>query len=359
MTSVSRFPEPQAVTSPLTEHAVFLVVTIEDGPAAADAARTTIADVDALVRSVGFRSLHAGLTCVIGIGSDAWDRFGAPDRPAHLHPFVPIDGYRHDAPSTAGDLLFHIRASRHDMCFELERLILARLGDSVRVVDDTPGFRYFDARDLLGFVDGTENPVGDELGEAAYIDDEPDFLGGSYVITQRYSHDLSAWERLSTEEQERIIGRTKADDVELDDAVMPSNSHVTLNTVTDDDGSELDIVRFNMAFGSYTAGEVGTYFIGYAKSPETTELMLQNMFVGDPPGNYDRILDFSTATSGCLFFVPSSATLEMLGDLPSVEPVETTRPPVEPQPSVEPVETTHPTTDGSLSVGSLRGEYDR
>ncbi len=317
MTSVSRFPEPQAVTAPLTEHAVFLVVTIEDGAAAADTARTASADIGGLVRSVGFRSLHDGLTCVVGIGSDAWDRFGAPVRPAHLHPFVPIEGYRHDAPSTPGDLLFHIRSARHDMCFELERLILERLGDAVRVVDDTAGFRYFDARDLLGFVDGTENPTGDELGEAAYIDAEPDFLGGSYVITQRYTHDLAAWQRLSTEEQERVIGRTKIDDVELDDAVMPADSHVSLNTVTDDDGNELDIVRFNMAFGSYAAGEVGTYFIGYAKSPETTELMLQNMFVGNPPGNVDRILDFSTATSGCLFFVPSAAALAMLGDLPS------------------------------------------
>lgn len=350
MTSVSRFPEPQAVTAPLTEHAVFLVVTIEDGAAATDTARATIAGIDGLVRSVGFRSLHAGLTCVVGIGSEAWDRFGAPVRPAHLHPFVPIEGYRHDAPSTPGDLLFHIRSSRHDMCFELERLVLDRLGDAVRVVDDTAGFRYFDARDLLGFVDGTENPVGDELAEAAYIDAEPDFLGGSYVITQRYTHDLAAWQRLSTEEQERVIGRTKIDDVELDDVVMPADSHVSLNTVTDDDGNELDIVRFNMAFGSYAAGEVGTYFIGYAKSPETTERMLQNMFVGNPPGNVDRILDFSTATSGCLFFVPSSVTLAMLGDLPSAADRDTT-----------PETTSDDTspTDGSLSVGSLRGEYDR
>ncbi|MGH1561384.1 Dyp-type peroxidase [Mumia sp. DW29H23] len=327
------------MTAPLTEYAIFLVVTIEDGPAAARTARSVVGDVDALVRAVGFRSLHGGLTCVVGIGSDAWDRFGAPVRPAHLHRFEAIDGYRHDAPSTPGDLLFHIRASRHDLCFELERLVLDKLGSAVRVVDDTPGFRYFDARDLLGFVDGTENPVGDELGEAAYIDGEPDFLGGSYVITQRYTHDLPAWGRLSTEEQERIIGRTKADDVELDDAVMPSNSHVSLNTVTDDDGNELDIVRFNMAFGSYAAGEVGTYFIGYAKHPETTEQMLRNMFVGNPPGNDDRILDFSTATTGCLFFVPSAATLAMLGELDDAA--------------------TPSTTDGSLGVGSLRGDHGR
>ncbi|KAA1425296.1 Dyp-type peroxidase [Mumia zhuanghuii] len=349
MTSVSRFPEPQAVTSPLTEYAVFLVVTIAPGHEAAQTARDVVGEVGDLVRAVGFRSLHGGLTCVVGIGSEAWDRFDAPARPEHLHPFVAIDGFAHDAPSTPGDLLFHIRASRHDLCFELERLILDALGDAVSVVDDTPGFRYFDARDLLGFVDGTENPVGDGLTDAAYVDGDGDFAGGSYVVTQRYTHDLAAWGRLSTEEQERIIGRTKADDVELADEVMPSNSHVVLNTLTDDEGNDLDIVRFNMAFGSYAAGEVGTYFIGYAKDPAITEEMLRNMFVGKPAGNYDRILDFSTATSGCLFFVPSSATLAMLDDLPPL--AEATPTP--------PAEATPPTPDSSLRVGSLRGEYER
>ncbi|WP_370617562.1 Dyp-type peroxidase [Mumia qirimensis] len=364
MTSVSRFPEPQAVTAPLTEYAIFLVATVEPCPDATQAARTVVSEIDDLVRAVGFRSLHAGLTCVVGIGSDLWDRFGAASRPAHLRPFAAIDGYRHDAPSTPGDLLFHIRASRHDLCFELERLILDALGDAVRVVDDTPGFRYFDARDLLGFVDGTENPVGEGLTEAAYVDDDDDFLGGSYVITQRYAHDLTAWGALSTEEQERIIGRTKADDVELADEVMPSNSHVVLNTLTDDDGNDLDIVRFNMAFGSYAAGEVGTYFIGYAKDPAVTEEMLQNMFVGKPAGNYDRILDFSTATSGCLFFVPSSATLAMLGNLPPVEATDSrsrsSAGAPAPTSGIEGDRDPTPSTaDGSLNVGSLRGEYER
>ncbi|KHL18564.1 putative iron-dependent peroxidase [Mumia flava] len=348
MASVSEFGEPQSVTAPLTENAVFLVVTLADDADAPERALDVLTDVDALVRAVGFRSLHGGLTCVVGIGSHAWDRMGLTPRPRFLHPFEQVVGDRHTAPSTPGDLLFHIRASRHDLCFELERLILDKLGNAVRVVDDTAGFRYFDARDLLGFVDGTENPTGDELAEVAYIDDEPGFEGGSYVITQRYTHDLGAWSRLSTEEQERIIGRTKIDDVELDDDVMPSNSHVTLNTVTDDEGNELDIVRFNMAFGSYAAGEVGTYFIGYAKNPSVTELMLRNMFVGEPPGNYDRILDFSTATTGNLYFVPSAGRLAALDELASDAENEPAPPPAPEPASID--------TDGSLRVGSLRGD---
>ena len=131
---------------------------------------------------------------------------------------------------------------------------------------------------------------------------------------QKYLHDLAAWNALPVEEQERVIGRTKLDDIELPDDVKPANSHVALNTIVDADGTERQIVRDNMPFGSVGAGEFGTYFIGYAPRPSVTEQMLENMFVGDPPGNYDRILDFSTAVTGSLFFVPSA---DFLDDLPA------------------------------------------
>ena len=271
------------------------------------------AGIGALVRSVGFRDLEAQLSCVMGIGSDAWDRIAATAaRPGGLHPFIEIHADGRDAPSTAGDLLFHIRASRFDLCFELSTQILARLGSSVAAADEVHGFRYFDARDLLGFVDGTENPVGSAMAAAAIIGDEdPDFTGGSYVIVQKYLHDLDSWNALSTEDQERVIGRTKLADIELDDDVKPTSAHNALNVI-EVDGVEVDILRANMPFGSAAAGEFGTYFIGYARAPWVTEQMLQNMFVGRPPGNYDRILDFSTAVTGTLFFVPSLPLLESL-----------------------------------------------
>ncbi len=160
------------------------------------------------------------------------------------------------------------------------------------------GFRYFDERDLIGFVDGTESPSGAAGISAAIVgaDDDPDFAGGSYVIVQKYLHDMAAWNAISIEEQERVIGRSKLDDIEMPDDVKPANSHVALNTITGPDGEQRQIVRANMPFGNPGQGEFGTYYIAYAATPSVTEEMLSNMFIGKPPGNTDRILDFSTAT---------------------------------------------------------------
>jgi porphyrinogen peroxidase len=192
-----------------------------------------------------------------------------------------------------------------DLCFELATQFLARVGNAVSPVDEVHGFQYFDDRDVIGFVDGTENPTGQEAAEATLIGDEDaGFAGGSYVIVQKYLHDMNAWNALTTEAQERIIGRTKLADIELDDAVKPTSAHNALTTIVED-GNEIKIVRDNMPFGNVARGEFGTYFIGYARSPRRTEQMLENMFVGRPPGNYDRLLDFSRAVSGGLFFVPS------------------------------------------------------
>lgn len=161
-----------------------------------------------------------------------------------------------------------------------------------------------------GFVDGTENPENDAASEAALIGSEDqDFEGGTYVITQKYFHDLDAWNKLSVETQEKVIGRKKLSNVELDDATKPSYAHNALNTVTRD-GKQIDILRDNMPFGEIGKGEFGTYFIGYARSPSITEEMLENMFAGKPRGNYDRLLDFSRAASGCLFFAPSASFLD-------------------------------------------------
>lgn len=316
MSSWSRVPiEPQSVNAPLSTSAIFLVVTINDGQAAADHARATIADLGGLVRAVGFRDLGGKLSCNVGIGRQAWDRFGQTIRPKQLEIFPGITGAVHTAVSTPGDLLFHIRAEREDFCFELERLLLDALGDAVTVVDEVQGFRYFDSRDLLGFVDGTENPTGNALFGATLIGDEdPHFSGGSYVVVQKYLHDLAAWARIATPDQERIIGRTKIDNVELD---LPSNewlSHKDLNTIVDTDGTEHDILRDNMPFGRPGQGEFGTYFIGYARDLSVILRMLNRMFIGEPAGSYDRILDVSRAITGSAYFVPSNTLLESLAD---------------------------------------------
>jgi porphyrinogen peroxidase len=285
-------------------------VTIKPGAANGNVIRSLCADLSALVRSVGFRELEGSLSCVLGFGSEAWDRvFGKP-RPAELHKFHEIRAEKRHAVSTPGDILFHIRAQRMDLCFELATRIMARLGAAVSPVDEVHGFRFFDSRDLIGFVDGTENPKGGEAVEVTIIGDEDaEFAGGSYVVVQKYLHDLAAWNTLSTEKQEHIVGRTKLTDVELDDSVKPSYAHNALTKIVED-GKEIKILRDNMPFGQAGQGEFGTYFIGYSRSPRTVEQMLQNMFVGKPAGNYDRLLDFSKAVTGNLFFVPSATFLD-------------------------------------------------
>lgn len=302
-------PLPQPVLTPLTTNAIFLVATVHPGQEAT--VRDLLADLAGLQRTVGFRVPEGRLAVVAGVGNAIWSRLYGGPKPTELHPFRALDGERHHAPSTPGDLLFHIRAEQMDLCFELASQIMDRLAGAVEVVDEVHGFKYFEVRDLLGFVDGTENPVGEGAAAAVTIGDEDDrFSGSSYVIVQKYLHDLDAWNALSVDEQERAIGRTKLSNVELPDEVKPSNAHVALNVIEGPDGEELQILRDNMPFGRLGSREFGTYFIGYSRSPAITETMLEHMFIGDPPGNTDRILDFSTAVTGSLFFVPTADFLK-------------------------------------------------
>jgi porphyrinogen peroxidase len=325
--------EPQSVLIEPTPAAIFLVVTVNPGSEAD--VRDVLADVGALRRSVGFRAPEGRLSCVVGIGSAVWDAlFGLP-RPARLHPFAEVVGARHTAPSTPGDLLFHIRAERLDLCFELAQRLMEALAGHVQVVDEVHGFRSFDQRDLLGFVDGTENPEGAAaLSAIAIGDEDSEFAGGSYVIVQKYLHDLVTWDTLAVEQQEHAVGRTKLSDIELPDGIKPSNSHVALTTIVED-GEERQILRYNMPFGRVGRQEFGTYFIGYARAPDVIEQMLRNMFIGDPPGNHDRLLDFSTAATGSLFFVP---TIDFLEGAPAAIAAEAGE----------------PSGDPSLGIGSLR-----
>jgi putative iron-dependent peroxidase len=342
----------QPVAAPLTKAAIFLVATINPGPDNRAAIRSFCGDLSTLFRAVEFRDIEGGLSCVMGFGSEAWDKLFGPPRPAMLHPFREIRAGGRHAVSTPGDLLFHIRAKRMDLCFELATQVMARIGNAISPVDEVHGFRYFDDRDVIGFVDGTENPRGEAALDAVLIGEEDAaFAGSSYVIVQKYLHDLDAWNALSTEAQERIIGRTKLSDIELDDSVKPTSAHNAL-TVIVEDGKEVKILRDNMPFGRPGHAEFGTYFIGYSRSPRTIEQMLDNMFIGRPPGNYDRLLDFSRAVTGNLFFVPSATFLDNVAE---AQPAAVAELPAETQ-AVEPSPSVAQATDGSLGIGSLKGD---
>jgi putative iron-dependent peroxidase len=332
---------PQDILTPITESAIFLTVAVD--PGGEEVAKELLPDLGGLRRSVGFRAPEARLSCIVGIGSELWDRLFGEPRPAGLHPFRELRGERHTAPATPGDLFFHLRADRLDMCFELARLIGNRLGPKLRIIDEVHGFKSFDERDLLGFVDGTENPEDVEASAAVLIEGEdPPFAGGSYLFVQKYSHDLDAWNALTVEQQEAAIGRTKLDDVEFDDDDKAPDSHLTLNVIEDENGEQQQIMRFNMPFGRVGSGEFGTFYIAYARTPAVTEQMLENMFLGKDAATHDRILDFSTAHTGNLFFIPSTDFL----DDPSVDAPDE-------EDAAAPVEEPAP-GDGSLGIGDLR-----
>ena len=348
---------PQPVAGPLTRSAIFLVLCIRPTQDAYAQLRAFCADLSGLVRAVEFRDIEAGLTCVAGFGSNAWGGlFGAP-RPAELYPFREIRAGARHAVSTPGDILFHIRARRMDLCFELAAQIMDSIGEMVTVADEVHGFRYFDDRDVLGFVDGTENPRGDTARDAAIVGSEdPAFSGGSYVIVQKYLHNMKAWNALPVETQERIVGRRKLSDVELSDADKPSYAHNALTNI-EENGRQLQILRDNMPFGRPGHGEFGTYFIGYCRTPRVTETMLENMFAGKPPGNYDRLLDFSHPVTGSLFFVPSATFLDGLtAEAPEAE--ESADAPESGPASAAAVPAPATLRDTSLKIGSLKGEKD-
>ena len=314
MADAHALPVSQPVPAKLTRAAIFLVMTVLPGVGPRRTVRDLCADLSALVRGVGFRYPDQDLSCIAAFGSDAWDRlFGGP-RPKHLHTFQEIRGVHH-AVSTPGDILLHIRAAQQDLWFELATRIMDRLDGAVAIEDEVQGFGYFDNRDLMGFVDGTENPVGQAALDATLIGDEdPDFANGSYVIVQKYLHDLKSWNAQPVATQEAIIGRYKLSDVEMRDEDKAPYAHNVLTNINDENGEQLQIIRDNMPFGAVGKAEFGTYFIGYARQPERIERMLENMFVGSPPGNYDRILDFSQAVTGTLFFVPTASFLDDIED---------------------------------------------
>jgi putative iron-dependent peroxidase len=329
--------QPQPVLAPLTPAAIFLVATVDAGAEAT--VHDALPDVSGLARAIGFRDPAKRLSVVVSIGSDAWDRLFDGPRPAGLHSFVELKGPRHTAPATPGDLLLHIRGETMDVCFELATRLADTMAGAVAVVDEVHGFRFFDNRDLLGFVDGTENPDGPLAVSATQIGEEDfEFAGSCYVHVQKYVHDMAGWKSLSVTEQEQAFGRSKLEDIEFRDDEKPANSHLALNKLEDAAGNELKIVRHNMPFGEIGKGEFGTYFIGYSRDPGVTEQMLRNMFLGDPPGNTDRILDFSTAVTGAMFFTP---TVDFLDDPP-------------PLPGAAPVVDAAP-GNGSLAIGSLKG----
>ncbi|MFP3834401.1 Dyp-type peroxidase [Chryseobacterium sp. SIMBA_028] len=304
--------ESQNVTDYPNSNTIFMVWKLHDSLQLKDAFQNLCALVLNLNNSGFNRFPDSRVSCVMGIGAEAWKKLELPTPlPKELVNFEEIKGEKHTAVSTSGDLHFHLRADNKSLIFDMAIEISKVLGSVAESILEIHGFKYWDARSILGFVDGTENPHGDDRDYFAKIGDEDlPYKGGSYLFVQKYLHNMDAWKSLSTEDQEKVIGRSKENDIEMSDGVKPSNSHIALANIEGENGEELKIVRDNMPFGNPSTNEFGTYFISYASTFTTTNKMLTNMFIGNPPGNYDRILDFSTAVTGSLFFVPTRNMLD-------------------------------------------------
>ena len=305
-------PDSQNVTDYTNNNTIFMVWNFKDNLQIEDVFKRLCSLIINLNNSANVRFPVSRASCVMGIGHDAWLRLQLPKPlPKELVNFAPLMGEKHTAVASKGDLHFHIRSDAPSWCYDIASAITDLLSPVADSVDEVHGFRYWDSRSILGFVDGTENPHGKDREFFSMIGEEDAaYAGGSYLFVQKYLHDMAAWKHLPTEQQEKIIGRYKASDIEMTDEVKPANSHIALANVGDD----FKIVRDNMPFGNMSTNEMGTYFIAYASTFTTVNLMLSNMFIGSPVGNYDRILDFSTAKTGALFFVP---TFDMIDEFSS------------------------------------------
>jgi len=291
-------------------HALFVGADIERSGAIAHI-RKVCGQIPRLTAELAATDPAAGLVSVLGIGAGAWEPLMGSARPAGLAPFQVRAQGLHQAPSTPTDLFFHIRSERRDLNFELMQRLSVAFGSALQIREETAGFNYLGGRDLTGFVDGTENPEGEDRAAAALVGQEdPSFAGGSYMLVQRYVHDLTRWRRLDVADQEMVIGRTKADDVELSDETKPDTAHIA-RVVIEEDGEELEILRHSLPYGDQH--EAGLVFMAYCRTPRIFDLMLDRMFLTDAEGHYDHLMDFTRAVSGAYYFAPSLESLRSLG----------------------------------------------
>lgn len=302
--------KPQSGILPdASREACFLTMTIGEG-ASLPNVREAIAAIPGLTDAVAGADPDVALRSVVAIGASAWERLYPDARPAGLTPFQAFTDGPRTAPSTPADLLLHARAERRDLVFELTRRVRRQFGDAVALVEEVPGFRYRDSRDLTGFVDGTENPQGEtDRRDVALVPGGP-FAGGSFVHIQRYIHDLPAWEALPIPAQEAVIGRSKADDIEFEGDDLAPTAHIARVSIKED-GKSLKILRHSMPYG--TTDEHGLYFASYAGRPDSFPRMLEAMIVPGADGHHDHLMNFSRAVTGAAFFAPSTDWLTANG----------------------------------------------
>ncbi|EGQ7700164.1 Dyp-type peroxidase [Vibrio vulnificus] len=282
--------------------ALYTLLKINHNPAKVLA---QLQSLPALVEELNQSQPDAELTLSIAFSKSFWQQLDMA-MPAELIDFPVLGEGEIVAPSTDVDVLLHCHSKRHDLHFYLLRKLLSEVAEDITVVDETYGYRYLDSRDMTMFVDGTENPKAEKRAEVALIPDG-EFAGGSYVMVQRFEHNLPAWNRLNVSAQEKVIGRTKPDSIELDD--VPAASHVGRVDIKEE-GKGLKIVRHSLPYGSVT-GSHGLLFIAYCHTLHNFKAMLESMY-GVTDGKTDQLLRFTKAVTGAYFFAPSNKMLSAL-----------------------------------------------
>ena len=303
--------EPQVGILPAANSdATFLVLLLQNDAESISTVRQVAAQFPELTAKLAAKYPDSNLATTISFGSRAW-KVLLKDKPypEELAPFKALRNGDRQAPSTPGDILIHIRSDRKDINFELSRMVMQKLGDSVLLEEEVSGFRYLESRDMTGFVDGTENPEGDNRAAVALIPKGQPLAGGSYIQCQRYIHNLPLWNECPVHAQEKIIGRTKEDNVEFSAEEKAPIAHIKRVNLKEN-GKSLEILRHSMPYGDSI--EQGLFFIAYAKTARNFDLMLEQMIHADAHGHYDHLMDFTQAVTGNAYFAPSKTFLTNL-----------------------------------------------
>lgn len=312
MTQLSTLAQPGVLSNP-TSHVEYLTFCLNQNAAANEHIADALGALGGIEKSINQKDPDAGLQVSIGFSSSAWATL-FPDQPvpAQLHPFVEMRDGDRVFPATPGDIFIMIKSSRIDFNFQSAKYLKAAFVEFATLTEDIQGYKYLDNRDMIDFVDGTENPVGDERNEAVLVAEDIELhQGGSYLHVQKYIDRQESWDKQTTEYQEQVIGRTKMDNIELDDDAKPAWAHNAKSKV-EIDGEEIKMLRQNRPWGN--AIEHGTMFVGFAADPAIIETSLKQMITADENGHYDRLLDFVEAKTGALYFMPSRTFLELFDE---------------------------------------------
>ncbi|MFC7419035.1 Dyp-type peroxidase [Iodobacter arcticus] len=298
---------PQSgILPPANGHALFTLFRRRLGRRADARLKALLASVSDRIQLLQAEDSRASV--VLAFGPHVWPEL-YQSKPELLRDFPSISGAIHPAPASDVDVLLHLRGERYDLLHEFADQLSAEMAEWLDVIETVHGFRYRDMRDLTGFVDGTENPEGDERAEVALVSDG-DWAGGSYIHLQRYVHRMEQWKKLPVRQQEAVMGRTKETNEELPDEDRPHTAHIS-RVIIEENGEELAMLRHSMPYGA-PGGEKGLYFISYCKTPSVFEKMLTRMVAPTSDGRVDHLLNFTRAVTGAAFFAPSIEQLKQL-----------------------------------------------